>query len=67
MIRGVQKLVVEVEDQDRALRLRTDAMRFEIVRDTNIFFACDDLPRTYEEPRARGVVAAVHLAVAVLA
>jgi len=93
VIEGVQKLVVEVEDQDRALRFWTGAMKFELVHDawygeerwlevktpdenailmltlregdppsgpeelpnSNIFFYCDDLPRTYEELRARGV------------
>jgi predicted enzyme related to lactoylglutathione lyase len=93
VIEGVQKLVVEVEDQDRALRFWTEAMRFEVAQDvrygeerwlevrtpdkntnlvltlrqgelptapdilptSNIFFYCDDLPRTYEELRARGV------------
>jgi predicted enzyme related to lactoylglutathione lyase len=34
MIRGAHKLVVEVEDQDRALRFWTDAVGFELVQDT---------------------------------
>jgi predicted enzyme related to lactoylglutathione lyase len=93
VIAGVQKLVVEVEDQDRALRFWADALKFKVAHDTgygderwlevetpdtntilvlalrsgdppigpeewptsNIFFYCDDLPRTYEELRARGV------------
>ena len=93
MIAGVQKLVVEIEDQDRARRFWTEAMTFELVQDarygqerwlevrtpdkntilvlalrqgdppvgpeelptSNIVFYCDDLPRTYEELRARGV------------
>jgi predicted enzyme related to lactoylglutathione lyase len=93
VIEGVQKLVVEVEDQDRALRFWTGAMKFDVVHDTwygeerwlevktpdentilmltlrqgdppngpeelpnsNIFFYCDDLSRTYEELRSRGV------------
>jgi predicted enzyme related to lactoylglutathione lyase len=93
VIEGVQKLVVEVEDQDRALRFWTGALAFELVQDTrygeerwlevrtpdanailvlalrqgeppvgpevlptsNIFFYCDDLPKTYDGLRARGV------------
>jgi predicted enzyme related to lactoylglutathione lyase len=93
VIEGVQKLVVEVEDQDRALRFWTEAMKFKVAQDvgygeerwlevetpdentilvlalrsgelpvgpeelptSNIFFYCDDLPRTYEELSARGV------------
>jgi lactoylglutathione lyase len=93
VIAGVHKLIVEVEDQDRALRFWTDAMRFEVAQDvsyggerwlevrtpdantalvlaprqdepptgpeelptSNIFFYCDDLPRTYDELRSRGV------------
>ena len=34
VIEGVQKLVVEVEDQDRALRFWRDAVGFELVQDT---------------------------------
>jgi predicted enzyme related to lactoylglutathione lyase len=33
VILGVQKLVVEVEDQDRALRFWTEAMTFEVAQD----------------------------------
>jgi lactoylglutathione lyase len=33
VIEGVQKLVVEVEDHDRARRFWTEAMQFELVRD----------------------------------
>jgi lactoylglutathione lyase len=93
VVEGVQKLVVEVEDQDRALRFWIEAMKFELVQDaayggerwlevrtpdantvlvlaprhdeppvgpeelptSNIFFYCDDLPRTYDELRSRGV------------
>ena len=93
MIEGVQKLVVEVEDQDRARRFWTEVMGFTLTQDSpygderwlevrtpdrntvivlalrlgepplgpeelptsNIFFYCDDLPRTYEELGARGV------------
>jgi predicted enzyme related to lactoylglutathione lyase len=93
VIQGVHKLILEVEDQDRALRFWTEAMRFELIQDTtvgqerwlevrtpdtqmvlvlslrygelptapdelptsNVFFYCDDLSRTYEELRARGV------------
>jgi predicted enzyme related to lactoylglutathione lyase len=93
VIEGVQKLVVEVEDQDRALRFWQEALDFDIVQDTrygderwlevrtpdgsttlvlapregepptvpdalptsSIFFYCDDVQRTYEELRDRGV------------
>ena len=34
MIEGVQKLVVEVEDQDRALRFWKEALDFDVVQDT---------------------------------
>jgi lactoylglutathione lyase len=34
MIEGVEKLVVEVEDQDRALRFWTETLGFGIVQDT---------------------------------
>jgi lactoylglutathione lyase len=34
VIEGVQKLVVEVENQDRALRFWTEALEFEVVQDT---------------------------------
>jgi predicted enzyme related to lactoylglutathione lyase len=33
VIQGVQKIVVEVEDQDRAVRFWTDKLGFELVRD----------------------------------
>jgi lactoylglutathione lyase len=33
VIEGVQKLVVEIEDHDRALRFWTEAMQFELVQD----------------------------------
>jgi predicted enzyme related to lactoylglutathione lyase len=33
VIEGVQKLVVEIEDQDRALRFWTEALEFEVVQD----------------------------------
>jgi predicted enzyme related to lactoylglutathione lyase len=93
VIEGVQKLVVEVEDQDRALRFWTKALDFELAQDvrygrdrwlevrtpdrqatlvlalrdgepptapdalptSSIFFYCDDVQRTYEELRERGV------------
>jgi predicted enzyme related to lactoylglutathione lyase len=93
VIEGVQKLVVEVEDQDRALRFWTETLDFEVVQDvqyggdrwlevrtpdrqatlvlalrdgepptapdalptSSIFFYCDDVRRTYEELRDRGV------------
>ena len=93
MVEGVSQVVVEVDDQDRALRFWTETMEFELARDapyveerwlevrtrdkatvlvlqprqgdrptasdelptSNIFFYCDDLPRTYDELRARGV------------
>ena len=35
MIEGVQKLVVEVEDQDRALRFWRDAIGFELAQDVS--------------------------------
>ena len=94
MIEGVSQVIVEVEDQDRALKFWTQTMEFELVQDapygeagrwievrtrdkatilvlrprqndrpsapdglptSNIFFYCDDLARTYDELRARGV------------
>jgi lactoylglutathione lyase len=93
LVAGVSKVVIEVEDQERALRFWTDAMGFELVRDStygeerwlevrapdrgvilvlqlreggppsapdalptsNVFFYCDDLPRTYGELHSRGV------------
>jgi predicted enzyme related to lactoylglutathione lyase len=93
VIEGVSKLVLEVEDQDRALKFWTETMGFELVQDapygderwlevrtpdksvvlvlslrqgdpptapdmlptSNVFFYCNDLPRTYEELRSRGV------------
>ena len=94
MIEGVSQVVVEVEDQDRALKFWTETMGFDLAQDapyaeagrwievqtrdkatilvlrlrqgdpeavpeelptSNIFFHCDDLPRTYDELRARGV------------
>lgn len=94
MIEGVSQVIVDVEDQDRALRFWTETMEFELAQDapygdggrwievrtpdratilvlrrrqgerptppdelptSNVFFYCDDLPRTYEELRARGV------------
>jgi predicted enzyme related to lactoylglutathione lyase len=93
VIEGVQKLVVEVEDQDRALRFWTETLDFEVAQDvqyggdrwlevrtpdrqatlvlalrdgepptapdalptSSIFFYCDDVRRTYEELRDRGV------------
>jgi len=93
MISGIHQVVLEVEDQGRALDFWTQAMGFELVQDvrygderwlevrtrdkavtmvlslrqgerptapemlptSNIFFYCDDLPKTYEELRSRGV------------
>ena len=93
MLRGISQVLLEVEDQDRALAFWTGPMGFELVQDvpygderwievrtpdsavtivlsrregepptapeqlptSNVFFYCDDLPRTYEELRARGV------------
>jgi predicted enzyme related to lactoylglutathione lyase len=96
VIEGVSQVVVEVEDQDRALKFWTETMGFELAQDapygeagrwievrtrdkattlvlgprrgdgtpapapdelptSNIFFYCDDLPRTYDELSARGV------------
>lgn len=93
MVRGIGKVVLEVEDQDRALAFWIERMGFELVQDapygnsrwielrtpdkavtavltlrqderpsapealptSNIVFSCNDLLRTYEELRARGV------------
>jgi len=93
MVRGIGKVVLEVEDQDRALAFWIERMGYELVQDapcgngrwievrtpdkavtavlslrqgqrpsspealptSNIVFFCNDLPRTYEELRARGV------------
>jgi lactoylglutathione lyase len=94
VIEGVSQVIVEVEDQDRAMRFWTETMEFELAEDapygdggrwievrtpdratilvlrrrqgerpiapdelptSNVCFYCDDLPRTYEELRARGV------------
>jgi predicted enzyme related to lactoylglutathione lyase len=94
VIEGVSQVVVEVEDQDRALKFWTETMEFELAQDApygeagrwievrtrdkatilvlglrqgdrptapeelptpNIFFYCDDLPRTHDELRTRGV------------
>jgi len=94
VIEGVSQVLVEVEDQDRALKFWTEAVGFELAQDapygdagrwievrtrdkatvlvlrprdgdgptapeelptSNIFFYCDDLSRTYEELRGRGV------------
>ncbi len=94
MIEGVSQVIVEVEDQDRALRFWTTTMEFELVQDapygeagrwievrtrdkatnlvlglrqgdrprareelptSNVFFYCDDLRRTYDDLRGRGV------------
>jgi lactoylglutathione lyase len=94
VIEGVSQVMVEVDDQDRALTFWTETMGFELAQDapygdggrwievrtpdratilvlrrrqgerptapddlptSNVFFYCDDLSRTYEELRARGV------------
>jgi lactoylglutathione lyase len=93
VIEGVSQVIIEVEDQDRALKFWTEAMEFELAQDapyeegrwievrtpdratklvlrrrqgdrptapeeqptSNVFFYCDDLPRTSDELRARGV------------
>jgi lactoylglutathione lyase len=93
VIEGVSQVVVDVDDQDRALKFWTETMEFELAQDapygdgrwievrtrdkttilvlrlrkgnrptapeelptSNVFFYCDDLPRTFEELRARGV------------
>jgi lactoylglutathione lyase len=92
VIAGVSKVVIEVDDQARALRFWTETMGFELNQDTtygderwvevrtpddglilvlsrrrrdgqdapmfptsNVFFCCEDLARTYEELRSRGV------------
>ena len=52
MVSGVGKVVIEVEDQDRA-------KRFWVTPDhlptSNVMFRCGDLSVTYEELSARGV------------
>jgi lactoylglutathione lyase len=93
LIDGVSKVVIEVDDQTRALRFWTETMGFELEQDTsygderwvevrmpddglilvltprredspdapdmlptsNVVFRCDDLAKTYEELRSRGV------------
>jgi predicted enzyme related to lactoylglutathione lyase len=98
MIGGVTKVVIEVEDQERAKAFWTGTLGFELVQDTpygeerwlevrtpdkatvlvldvrrgprptapdpslptsNVFFYADDLARTHEELRERGVAFAV--------
>jgi predicted enzyme related to lactoylglutathione lyase len=90
-VSGIKQVVLEVEDQDRALAFWTGAMGFDLAYDgrsggerwlevrtpdhavtvvlrqgepstasdglpiSNVFFHCEDLSRTYEELRARGV------------
>lgn len=95
MIEGVSQVIVEVDDQNRALKFWTETMEFELARDapysdgerwievrprdksttlvlhprrggrptapeelptSNVFFCCDDLAKTYDELRSRGVV-----------
>jgi len=93
MIGGVHQVVLEVDDQDRALAFWTEKLGFELRQDapygeerwlevgtpdnavtivltlrkgqrptaaeglptSNIMFYCDDLARTYDELKARGV------------
>jgi predicted enzyme related to lactoylglutathione lyase len=92
VIEGISQVVVDVEDEDRAVRFWKETMEFaqdapygeaggwievrardkattlvlalrqgegptapEGLPTSNIFFYCDDLPRTYDELRARGV------------
>ena len=96
MINAISKVVIDVDDQERAKHFWTTAMRFEVVKDvpygeerwlevgspdrgvilvlgrtsagpgkraevpamlptSNVMFACDDLPRAYQELVARGV------------
>jgi lactoylglutathione lyase len=93
VIEGVSKVVIDVDDQARALRFWTRTLGFELHQDapygeerwievrtpdaglilvlsprqgdrpsasgqlptSNVFFYCDDLARTYEELRSRGV------------
>lgn len=93
MVKGIHQVVLEVEDQNRALAFWTEAMGLELVQDapygderwlevrtpdgavtivlsrrqgerptapaelptSNIMFYCDDLVRTYDELKARGV------------
>jgi predicted enzyme related to lactoylglutathione lyase len=92
-VSGIKQVVLEVEDQDRALAFWTGAMGFDLAYDgsasadderwlevrtpdhavtvvlrqsdrsaaseglpmSNVFFHCENVPRTYEELRARGV------------
>jgi lactoylglutathione lyase len=94
VIEGVSKVVIDVDDQARALRFWTKTLGFELLRDahngeerwlevrtpdtglilvlsprqdvqpsatdamptSNVFFYCDDLARTFEELRSRGVM-----------
>jgi lactoylglutathione lyase len=94
VIEGVSQVIVEVDDQDRALKFWAETMEFELARDapygegerwievrprdkstllvlhprrggrptapeelptSNVFFCCDDLGKTYDELRSRGV------------
>ena len=93
MIAGVSKVVIEVDDQARALEFWTEKLGFELHQDmpygeerwveirtpdkglilvvsprrddrpsapdmlptSNVFFWCDDLGKTYDELRSRGV------------
>ena len=93
MIRGIGQVVLEVDDQDRALAFWTETLGFELAQDapygderwlevrtpdgavrmvlslrqgerpsapdelptSNIMFYCDDLARTYDELKTRGV------------
>jgi lactoylglutathione lyase len=93
VISGVSKVVIEVEDQARALDFWTEKLGFELHQDvaygderwlevrtpdgglvlvlsprrnerpsapemlptSNVFFCCDDLAKTYDELRSRGV------------
>ena len=51
MIRGINQVLLEVEDQDRALSFWTEAMGFELVKDAPY----DDGARWIEvRPRSRG-------------
>jgi predicted enzyme related to lactoylglutathione lyase len=92
-VSGIKQVVLEVEDQDRALAFWTGAMGFDLAYDgssngdderwlevrtpdhavtvvlrhsdrksaseglpmSNVFFHCENVPRTYEELHARGV------------
>jgi lactoylglutathione lyase len=93
VIKGVSKVVIEIDDQARALEFWTETLGFDLHRDitcgeerwvevqtpnealtlvlsprrderpsasdplptSNVFFCCDNLAKTYDELRSRGV------------